>query len=106
MKKNGKKPKNNGQHTNLVRFELKHPTAAAVAIAGTFNDWSPGATPMIALGNGRWIKELALSSGRYEYLFVADGQWIPDPTAECTTANPFGGVNSLLTVRGQSESKA
>lgn len=101
MKKNGSKANNNtgnGGINRLVRFEFSHPTATAMAIAGTFNDWSPGATPMIALGRGRWAKELVLPAGTYEYLLVADGHWIPDPSAKLTAANPFGGVNSVLVV--------
>ncbi len=101
MKKNGKKHNGNTQSANLAHFEFRHPSATTVAIAGTFNDWSPRATPMIALGNGRWIKDLALSPGSYEYLFVADGQWVADPSAADTTANPFGGVNCVLTVQAQ-----
>jgi hypothetical protein len=31
-------------------------------------------------------------------LFVADGRWLPDPFAKGAVPNPFGGVNSLLTV--------
>ena len=43
-------------------------------------------------------KELILPPGTYEYLFVADGRWLPDPLAKGAVPNPFGGVNSLLTV--------
>ncbi len=86
----------NGRHT--VHVEFSHPTATSVAIAGTFNDWRPEATPMIDMGEGRWLKELVLPPGRYEYLFVADGQWLTDPLAPATIANPFGGVNSVVTV--------
>jgi hypothetical protein len=53
---------------------------------------------MVALGNGRWLKELALPPGTYEYLIVADGKWTPDPSAEETAPNPFGGVNSLVII--------
>ncbi len=104
MKKNGNKAgidAGNGSFNRLVRFEFSHPTATAVAIAGTFNDWSPGATPMIALGRGCWAKELVLPAGTYEYLLVTDGHWIPDPSAKLTAANPFGGVNSVLVVPDQ-----
>jgi 1,4-alpha-glucan branching enzyme len=81
-----------------VRIEFNDPAASAVAIAGTFNGWRPEATKMIPFGCGRWLKELMLPPGTYEYLFVADGKWLPDPFAEKSVPNPFGGVNSLLTV--------
>jgi len=81
-----------------VHVEFRHPGATAVAIAGTFNDWRPEAAPMVGMGEGRWLKDLVLPSGKYEYLFVADGQWVADPLAEETVPNPFGGVNCVITV--------
>ena len=99
MKKNGNNKKiGNGSAIRSLRVEFSHPTATAVAIAGNFNDWRPDSAPMVALGNGLWLKELALPPGTYEYLIVADGKWVPDPSAEGTTLNPFGGVNSLVTI--------
>ena len=56
------------------------------------------ATPMIALGEGRLAKDLALPPGDYEYCLVVDGQWTPDPKATETVPNPFGGVNSVRRV--------
>jgi hypothetical protein len=41
---------------------------------------------------------LAVEAGRYEYMFVVDGQWLPDPNAKESVQNPFGGKNSLLVV--------
>lgn len=90
--------KGNGRHA--VHVEFSHPDATAVAIAGTFNDWRPQATPLVDMGHGRWLKELALPPGTYEYLFVVDGQWLADPLAQATKPNPFGGVNSVVTVPG------
>ena len=92
----------NGDAAKVVQVTFTHPAATAVAIAGTFNDWRPEATPMVAMGQGRWLRELVLLPGRYEYLFVADGQWLADPLAQTTVPNPFGGVNSVITVpKGQ-----
>jgi 1,4-alpha-glucan branching enzyme len=101
MKQNKKhKSHGNGQIAQPVHVEFSHPTAAAVAIAGTFNDWRPGVTPMVSLGDGRWVKELVLQPGIYEYRLVVDGQWMPDPRASETAPNPFGEVNSILKVNG------
>jgi 1,4-alpha-glucan branching enzyme len=81
-----------------TRFELVCPEAREVFLAGTFNDWHPTTFPMIAAGEGRWVKDLALPPGRHEYLFVADGIWTPDPdSAECVP-NPHGGTNSVVIV--------
>ena len=96
MKKN--KSKINGHTAKSITIEFIHLKAQKVNIAGTFNDWRPEATQMISLGNGRFRKELALPPGYYEYLIVADGQWLVDPLAEETVGNPFGGVNSVVRV--------
>lgn len=88
----------NGSTTHRIRVEFTHPTATEVFIAGTFNDWRPAATPMVALDQGRWVKELVLPAGRHEYCLVVDSNWIPDPLAPETVPNPFGGRNSILKV--------
>lgn len=99
MKKNGAK-KNTNEQSALQRIlvEFVDSTATKVEIAGTFNDWRPAATQMIAVGDGKWFKELNLPPGTYEYLFVADGKWVPDLSAERFVPNPFGGMNSVMTV--------
>jgi 1,4-alpha-glucan branching enzyme len=96
-----KHKKTNGSNTESsfqVRVQFSHSTATTVAIAGTFNDWKPAITPMVMLREGTWAKVLSLPPGKYEYLFVADGKWLPDPTARATVPNPFGGVNCVLEV--------
>lgn len=82
----------------VVRLEFHDDQAKTVCIAGTFNDWHPKTTAMLVAGPGRWIKELALSPGSYEYQYVVDGRWINDPQAVKSAPNPFGGRNSVLVV--------
>jgi len=96
----------NGNTAQQIRIEFTHPTASEVAIAGTFNDWRPDATQMVALGGGRWLKELALSPGTYEYRLVVDGAWMENPRACETAPNPFGGLNSVLKVNQQASGTA
>ena len=81
-----------------VALELKEPAAKQVFVAGSFNGWKPDITPLVPLGDGRWKGDLKLGPGRYEYLFVVDGQWRPDPNARETVQNPFGGQNSVVMV--------
>ena len=83
---------------NHVSLELVKPEAKQVCVAGSFNEWKPDKTPLNPAGNGRWVGDLSVGPGRYEYLFVVDGQWLPDPNAKESVANPFGGTNSVLTV--------
>ncbi len=82
----------------VCRFEFRHSDTGTVCIAGSFNDWHPSVTPMVGLGDGRWVKELMLAPGRYEYRFVVNGEWLDDPNAKEVTPNPHGGVNAVLTV--------
>ena len=101
MMKNSKHKSNgNGHAMKTVQVEFNHPTAVSVAIAGTFNDWRPEVSPMVLLGNGRWVKELVLPPGAYEYRLVVDGEWMPDPRAKEVAPNPFGEMNSVLKVNG------
>src|SRR6185369_375523 len=81
-----------------VVFELVKPDAKNVYVAGSFNDWKPELAPLTPLGNGRWEGDLTLKPGRHEYLFVVDGEWLPDPNAKESVQNPFGGRNSILGV--------
>ena len=86
--------------SRICRFEFQHSKATEVCIAGSFNDWHPSATPMVALGDGRWVKELTLPLGRHEYRFVVNGEWADDPSAKELVPNPHGGTNALLIVPG------
>jgi 1,4-alpha-glucan branching enzyme len=81
-----------------ISLEFVKPGAKQVAVAGSFNDWKPERSPLVQIGNGRWVGDLNVKPGRHEYLFVVDGQWLPDPNAKETVQNPFGGKNSVLTV--------
>jgi 1,4-alpha-glucan branching enzyme len=92
-----------GQRHGCVCFQLTHPAAQAVCVAGSFNDWHPAATPMIPIGEGRWRKELILPPGRYEYRLVVDGQWVDDPAATELVPNPFGTANAVLTVAAKTQ---
>jgi 1,4-alpha-glucan branching enzyme len=81
-----------------VSFELVKPGAKQVCVAGSFNGWKPEQAPLSSMGDGRFVGDLTVDPGRYEYLFVVDGQWLPDPKAKESVSNPFGGTNSVLTV--------
>jgi 1,4-alpha-glucan branching enzyme len=86
-----------------VRFEFADPNATTVCLAGTFNDWHPEAKPMQNFSRGHWLKETKLAPGTYEYCLVVDGRYIPDPLANETVPNPFGGRNSVLKVFSTAE---
>ena len=79
-----------------ARLEFVKPEAKSVCVAGSFNGWNPARTPLTRLKDGKWVGELTGISGRHEYLFVVDGQWVTDPNAKESVQNPFGGRNSVL----------
>ena len=81
-----------------VALDFVKPEAKSVCVAGSFNGWKPDSTPLAKQGNGHWVGDLNVGPGRYEYLFVVDGQWLPDPNAKEAVQNPFGGKNSVLLV--------
>ena len=106
------KMKHNKNHDNAhaagpqlvpVRFDYTSPTALTVCVAGTFNQWRPEAKTLHSSAVGHWSKETVLLPGTYEYCLVVDGQWMPDPLAGETVANPFGGRNSVLRVTNSPE---
>jgi 1,4-alpha-glucan branching enzyme len=73
--------------------------AESVGIAGSFNDWRPSVSPMLAVEQGRWVKDLVLHPGTYEYCLVVDGtRWIPDPVSKEKRTNNFGLTNSVIRV--------
>ena len=81
-----------------AHLELVKPEAKSVFVAGSFNEWNPARTPLTRSNDGKWVGDLSGVSGRHEYLFVVDGQWLPDPNARESVQNPFGGRNSVLIV--------
>ncbi len=79
-------------------FELVAPEASSVYITGTFNDWSLDESYRMERENGRWRISLPLKSGLYQYRFIVDGKWQPDPQNPRQERNSFGEVNSLVEV--------
>jgi 1,4-alpha-glucan branching enzyme len=89
------------EQTKVV-FTCYAPEATIVRVAGTFNEWSPEATPLTYTEVGEWSAWLMLKPGRYKYRFVVDGIWCSDPRAAQSTPNPYGGLDSVLTVENES----
>ena len=82
-----------------VAFSLDRPGAREVYLCGDFNQWSLKSLRMVRRGGSDpWEKRLTLAPGRYQYKFIVDGEWIHDPGARETVANPYGSLNSVLEV--------
>lgn len=87
--------------TRAIRLSLHRPQAHTVCLAGSFNDWQPDHLQSDA--EGEWSIELSLPPDDYEYLFVVDGRWLPDPTCTEGRPNPFGGENSVVHVEATAQ---
>lgn len=81
-----------------VHFAAKFSEAMRVELAGDFNNWSPGSTPMQTDAGGRWVVSLPLSPGRYRYRLVVDGRWVTDPNNMYVESNQFGELNNVVEV--------
>ncbi|MCD6423078.1 MAG: glycogen-binding domain-containing protein [Elusimicrobia bacterium] len=86
-----------------ILFSYNAPDAASVVIAGSFNNWNTNASPLKKNKNGIWTIVLPLSSGTYQYKFVVDGNWVPDPNNPNTADDGYGGVNSVVNVKSNKE---
>jgi len=69
----------------------------SVHIAGDFNKWSPGVTPLKCNEKlGVFKVCVPVSPGRYRYRLVVDGHWMHDPYNNYVEANPFGELNNVV----------
>lgn len=80
-----------------VRFQLRQPAAASVAVAGDFNGWSPTFHPMTRSGEF-WTCVIALPPGDYVFMYVVDGMWVTPPNAAELVPDGFGGWNGRFLV--------
>ena len=82
-----------------VAFSLYAPEAKNVAIAGSFNAWDKHKDRLSGPDRkGIWSIVVPLHQGRYEYLFIVNGEkWQPDPSVP-EVDDGFGGKNSVLLV--------
>lgn len=81
-----------------VRFRGLFPHAEAVCVTGDFTDWSVEGVELRPEGDGHWRVEIPLQPGCYEYKFIVDGEWLPDPENPEEIRNSYGQLNSLLVV--------
>ena len=79
----------------VFRFDS---STADVAVAGSFNDWTPQAMDLV---NGGWELRLELDPGSYTYKYVDGGVWVSPPEAEmvqCDAGSALGDCNGLVVV--------
>jgi len=86
-----------GKNKGTVRFVYQPANSVKkVCLAGNFTSWQPQA--MTKQKNGSYVTTLDMESGRYEYKFMVDGNWLTDPDNEARVMNKHGTLNSVLVV--------
>jgi hypothetical protein len=79
-------------------FRLRgHSDALTVALAGTFNDWSPRRT-LCGREAAGWICRVELPPGKYTYRFVVDNRSMLDPANPERETDDTGNLNSVIVV--------
>jgi hypothetical protein len=48
--------------------------------------------------NGSFRKRMELPHGDFQYKFIVEGRWQPDPEAPKQVPNDMGSVNSVVTL--------
>jgi hypothetical protein len=83
-----------------VRFAFEAENAKRVAIVGGFNQWDPGKDLLSGPdSDGMWEITIPILEGRYEYLFLINGEkWVLDPTVPFVD-DGLGGKNSVVSIK-------
>ena len=85
--------------TKLVEFKLYAPGAKKVVVSGSFNKWDTKKLLAKKDSKGSWAAKVALKSGKYEYKFIVDGNWMNDPRCTSCVANSVGSHNCVIEVK-------
>jgi len=91
-----KKGRKKGEVTFVFHPNFKAMTAY---LAGSFNHWKTSELPMTKNKDGSFKKKMTLPAGGHEYKFIVDGNWMNDPEAEGNVVNPYGTLNSVITIK-------
>ena len=87
--------------TRTFSYDAGNTNIQSAVVAGSFNGWastpSEGGWEMINSEQASlWTVTRILEPGDYEYKFVIDGEWIPDPSNPNQVSDGYGGYNSTL----------
>lgn len=80
-------------------FELRgFSEANSVVLTGTFNAWNERELKMEKTESG-WKIAYALAPGNYEYKFIADGEWLSDPSNPYFIYHNGDYLNSFIAIQ-------
>ena len=71
-------------------------STTSVKVNGSFNDWVD--LPFVKQANNVWELQVTLKPGDYNYGFIVNGKWMPDPLNRNKTVDEFGNPLSVLKV--------
>ncbi len=73
-----------------------------VLLSGSFNGWASAAPAADVLtdptNSGTWSVVRTLAAGVYQYKFIVDGKWQPDPSDPNQVPDGYGDKNSVVEV--------
>jgi 1,4-alpha-glucan branching enzyme len=84
--------------TKPINFVCVAPGAGRVCLAGDFNNWQPGMSPMERQPDGAWLLQILLHHGHHRYCFIVDDEAVLDPRAHGTARDADGRKVSLIAV--------
>jgi chromosome partitioning protein len=82
-----------------VLFKIGAPGARRVAVMGNFNSWREPIELNDDDGDGIWTAITRLDPGTYQYKFMVDDRWQPDPGNPVEVDDAHGGRNSIVVVK-------
>ncbi len=81
-----------------ILFKVHAPEARRVQLVGDFTSWQEPIDLNDDDEDGIWITIKRLDPGTYQYKFIVDGRWQPDPSNPLDTDDAHGGRNSVVIV--------
>jgi 1,4-alpha-glucan branching enzyme len=81
-----------------AHFVYRNPSAKTVNVAGDFNHWNASSDALTKQKDGSWRAVKKLPVGKYNYKFVVDGNWLPDPDNTAASDDGYGGRNSVIEI--------
>lgn len=89
-----KLPDGNGGYNSVIRFGNPYvfrlngfQDADQVVVAGSFNNWKENELFMKKAASGEWQLPYVIGPGIYEYKFIVDKKWYPDPSNPLTVGD-------------------
>ena len=89
--------KQSNKEAVTITFDPKGRDYSSVKLKGEMNNWNPNEAVFKKKGDF-WENSMLINKGVYQYVFVIDGEEMPDPDNPNTVSNGMGGTNSILTV--------